>query len=73
MQRLESAQIEKLATRKDVRSVAVYNFLGTAPLNSYNDYLNALGNLDMDARLYKWNAQTVKAIRDGLKMAMNAI
>jgi len=31
---------------------------------------NARGNLQLDTRLYQWNAQTVKAIQDGIDLAL---
>ena len=66
---LSKEEIEKLATRKGVKSIAVYNFLGSLEGLSKMD---ALANLSfalyvLDARLYKWNAATVKAIQDGIK------
>lgn len=57
-------EIEQLATRKDVRRIAVANFLSTLKGLSQ---VEALANLQMDARLYKWNSATVSAIRDGIK------
>ncbi len=54
--------IAKLAARKNVRAHAVSNFLGTCG----TDKSEAWANLRMDARLYNWNAATVKAISDGI-------
>lgn len=61
------AEIEKLASRAGVKKVAVENFLisldTAAPKDAH------LANLEMDARLYKWNAATVAAIRTGISTA----
>lgn len=51
----------------DVDQDAVWNFLGTA--HHCGSYINALCNLEMDAELYRWNKETVKAIMNGLKFA----
>lgn len=63
---LTLAEIAPLAARKDVRKIAVENFLMTCGGQTPMD---AAGNLAMDAKSYKWNAATVKAIRDGLMIA----
>lgn len=60
---ITSEQIEKLASRKGAKRIAVENFLGTLGTMSRAD---ALGNLDADARAYRWNAATVNAIRAGI-------
>lgn len=60
---LSNDRIKKLASRKGVKSIAVENFLGSIFDLSYRE---ALCNLKMDAGLYRWNAATQKAIRDGL-------
>ena len=66
MNPLTTDKIEKLASRKGVKKVAVENFLGTLwDSTSWS----AFANLDADARSYKWNAATVKAIRDGINLA----
>jgi hypothetical protein len=64
MDRIPKDKIEKLAARKNVNKTAVWNFLGTA--HHCGTIFNALMNLDMDARRYGWNAETKKAIKDGL-------
>ena len=64
---LTNEQITKLASKPKVRKVAVENFLGTLfPGPTMQDHLY---NLQMDAGLYKWNAPTVAAIREGILMA----
>lgn len=60
---LKDTDIEKLSARKGVRAIAVQNFLSS--LDGTN-LACALGNLSMDARLYKWNSATVGAIRAGI-------
>ncbi len=44
------------------KKIAVQNFVGTAGNNSLDNMMN----VDMDARLYGWNKDTVKAITEGL-------
>lgn len=70
--KLTSEEIAKLASRKGVRAVAVENFLASTPIDGphfpYGYQGNAEMNLKSDAASYKWNAPTVKAIRDGLRM-----
>lgn len=64
MSNLTKEEIEKFASRKDVRRIAVENFLMSMSDEAFANYLN----LDMDARLYKWNIATVKAIKDGIAL-----
>lgn len=64
MDRIPKEKIEKLANRTNVKETPVWNFLGTA--HHCGSIANALMNLEMDARLYRWNRETVQAIRDGL-------
>ena len=66
MKTLTSAQINKLASRKNVRRIAVENFLSS--LGPEFDSFKAIQNLYMDAVSYKWNAATQKAIRDGIDL-----
>ncbi len=64
---LTSKEIEELASQKGVKRIAVENFLSSIPLDcSQRDHL---GNLQMDARLYRWNQATVNAITRGIKKA----
>lgn len=60
---LTATRIEKLAKGKNVKTVAVENFLGTLGTMTHQD---ALMNLDADARSYRWSRETVAAIRKGL-------
>jgi hypothetical protein len=66
MKRLSAEEIEKFASRPGARRIAVENFLGSVPLEIGFDQ-NFL-NLMKDAELYNWNASTVHAIRNGLKL-----
>lgn len=66
---LSQEQLEKLASRKNVRRTAVENFLSSLPLDGrmpYGDRGNAEANLSSDAQAYGWNSATVRAIRDGI-------
>lgn len=60
---LTAARIEKLSKGKNVKTVAVTNFLGTLGDMTYQD---AISNVEMDARSYRWSRETVAAIRKGL-------
>jgi len=59
----KEAVIELMATRKGVRKIAVENFLGS--LDGLQGW-EIIANLKNDARLYKWNATTVNAIKAGI-------
>lgn len=63
---LSGDQIEKFASRKGVKRIPVENFLASLNGSSVSD---ALMNVRNDARSYKWNAATEKAIRDGITLA----
>jgi len=65
MRKLTIEEIEKLSARKGVKAIVVKNFLSTMGSNASDAY----GNLSQDARSYKWNAATQKAIRDGIVLA----
>jgi len=71
---LSPARIEELATAPGVNTIAVENFLGTVRLGRIGGserHDDALANLTMDAKLYKWNDATVWAIRKGLADAFS--
>lgn len=55
--------IEKYARIPGVKRIAVENFLSTASKNSF--FAN-VKNLEQDARAYRWNYATERAIYDGL-------
>lgn len=62
---LSIADMTKLANRSGVNSNAVLNFLMTI---ESNDSASIAGmNLEMDAKLYRWNAATKAAIRAGIQ------
>jgi hypothetical protein len=68
---LTNEQLEKLASRKNVKRIAVENFLSSLQLDGrgpYGDRGNAEANLSSDAQAYGWNSATVRAIRDGINM-----
>ena len=67
LRKLDLPEIQKqLLKCKDCKAEAVFNFLSTCDGMSYGD---AMANLEMDAKLYKWNAHTQKAIREGIDVA----
>jgi len=66
LRKLTSDEIETLASRKNVRRIAVENFLMSMYDMKYED---SLANLEMDAVAYKWNNATISAIRAGIMMA----
>jgi hypothetical protein len=58
-------QIEELASRPGVVRIAVENFLTTLEGMSSRE---AYHNMRLDARSYKWNRETVKALEQGLEI-----
>lgn len=62
---LSSSDIDKLASRKGVKCIAVQNFLSSLHGGSA---FEAYANLQLDTRLYKWNAATQSAIRKGIEL-----
>jgi len=69
LRELTKKEIEELATRPNVRKVAVENFL----MSMGTDERTAMLNLSYDSGLYKWNIATVKAIRDGIQLAKKGV
>ena len=67
MRQLTIPKINKFASRKNVRRIAVENFLMTMG----NNPLAASINMGYDADLYKWNSATVQAIKEGIVLAKN--
>ena len=67
MRKLTIEEIEKLASRRNVKRIAVENFLATVT-NNTNAFFARL-NLGRDAAIYDWNHETVAAIEDGIRMA----
>jgi len=68
MRQLTCEEIEKFSKRPRVRRIAVENFLYTVTNNP--NVFDAYMNLDMDARLYRWNRETIKAIKDGIRLTV---
>jgi hypothetical protein len=64
---LSSEQIAKYASRKDVRKIAVENFLST--LGNAGSMGGELANLYADTQVYKWKSATVRAIEAGIRRA----
>jgi hypothetical protein len=60
---ITSERISELASGKNVRRVAVENFLSTFG----GTQRDALLNLQMDARSYRWNRETQAAIAEGIR------
>lgn len=69
MRQLTDAEISRFASRKGVRKNAVENFLGSMGISSC---IAAYGNMNMDARMYRWNYATQKAIHDGITKACSS-
>jgi len=65
MRALTEEEIERFASRKGVKRIAVENFLMSMGESS----MNATGNLYRDAGLYGWNHFTVQAINEGIQLA----
>ena len=69
MRQLTIPEINKLASRKNVKKIAVENFLMTMG----DSPLAASINMGYDADLYRWNNETVKAIKDGIVLAQKSL
>ena len=67
MRKLTAMEIDRLATRRGVRSIPVWNFLGT--LGHARSMRGELADLYADAASYQWNAATIAAIRKGIELA----
>lgn len=67
LKKLEDFQIRELSQRKGVRRVAVENFLGTLTNNGSPE--EAVYNMLLDAGLYRWNQETINAIKRGIELA----
>lgn len=67
---LTGAEVEKFASLPKVKRIAVENFLSS--LKGMSQY-EAEMNLAMDAKSYKWSRETVKAIKDGIKLAARSV
>jgi hypothetical protein len=67
MRKLTLEEIEILSSRAGFMKIAVENFLMTLTNNPSPEV--AIMNLISDARIYKWNNNTVQAIMDGIMLA----
>jgi len=67
MRKLTNVEINKLANRKNVKAVAVENFLMSMPDTITISEQKA--NAHMDASLYNWNNVTLNAILKGIDLA----
>lgn len=65
MRKLSIVEIEKFASRKNVKRIPVENFL----MSMGTVYKHAIGNLVLDTAMYGWKSETYKAIEDGIKLA----
>lgn len=66
MKNLTAGRIEVLASLPGVKRIAVENFLGTMGDVDHSTYEGIMANAQMDAMLYKWNKETVRAILRGI-------
>jgi hypothetical protein len=67
MKMLKKSEITKLASRKGVRPVAVSKFLTGLDPNATE--IGALVDLEVTSKSKKWNDATIRAMRDGIRMA----
>lgn len=67
LRRLTEDEVNRFASRKGVKKIAVENFLISVTANEIK--YNAVQNAYYDQRLYKWNSATLKAILDGIDLA----
>jgi len=67
LRKLDNDEIERLANKPGVKKIAVENFLMTVDNNDNAMYAGM--NLGEDAKSYKWNAATVSAIKEGIRLA----
>ena len=68
MRALTKSEIKTLASRPDVRRIAVENVLSqlSATMNEFEWHMN----FERDCQLYpNWKGATIKAMRDGIKLA----
>jgi hypothetical protein len=67
MRKLTKSGIRELANQKNVKSIAVENFLMSMPdtITIYEQKANA----HIDASLYRWNMATLNAIVKGIDLA----
>jgi len=63
---LTDKEIDQFVDRAGVKKIAVENFLGS--LEGMNAY-EAGKNAESDAKVYRWNKETLTAITDGIRVA----
>lgn len=63
---IKHTRITELATMPGVNTRAAFNFLGT--LTGLTQ-AQAMANLELDARAYRWNTETCRAIQQGIMEA----
>lgn len=62
---LTEDDFQRLTSSPKVRKIAVENFLGSLEGLSRAE---ALANLSMDSKMYRWNSETVLAIKKGISI-----
>lgn len=67
MRELTSTEVEKYASVKGGKRIAIENFLST--LDTSIGVMGNTMNAQMDARMYKWNTVTIRAIEAGIRAA----
>jgi len=72
MVKLTAKKIEELASRPGVDRTAVENFLFTT-IDAGMTQAEALANLELDTKSYRWNTATGRAIQQGIMMAKLAL
>lgn len=73
MRNLTNEETEAILSKKKyakAKRIEVQNFLWT--VGNYGTDSTVYVNLQMDTRLYKWNAPTVNAILEGISIASHA-
>lgn len=65
--KLTTDEIKGLASRNNVKRIAVENFLSTVTLNPNRSA--AIGNAFADAKVYGWSRATLQAILTGIDLA----
>ena len=65
MRKLTNKEIEEFANRPGAKKIAVEKFL----MSMGEDLTNAMGNLGLDAKSYKWNRETINAVLEGMLLA----
>lgn len=69
MRELTRTEIERYASAKGVKRIAVENFLSS--LDPGSGSMGNTMNMHMDAQMYKWNEATVRAIEAGIRAAFS--